>query len=185
MTGILAAAAIALGMITMGCDEGDNGDITLYAPNSMTKAELIEAVASTKGESRQLTEVGIIDGNTGYYVFDNGLVVDPADVVEVEPEVVIPEGCGEECFENAVPREELADNGTTAPDAAHADQALVPEQYQNGDEYTIPGPEGTLVKFVRSKLNQPSNPEDIVAMYLDDDGLVACWLVCENVPHPI
>jgi len=102
VTGLLAAAAVALGVITMGCveDEADDRDLPLYAPTEMTKADLIDAVA--KSTSLPMIEIGYIDGDTGAYHFDDGLILDPGEVAEIdETGLAVPDACDEdECTED-------------------------------------------------------------------------------------
>jgi len=98
---LLAAAAMAL----LGCDlEGGNGqDTILYALDATDAQALSDAVGSAaQGAAAQLEPIGYVDGNTGEYRFGSGLVIDPADILDVTADdLAAPKQCGatQECTE--------------------------------------------------------------------------------------
>lgn len=223
VTGMLAAAAIALGMITMGCVEEQSASILengagkfkidiegqpivdedgfIQEPELWNEGNpALDANALTANDntmpnqhdvlgdldldvnlptipakvenllldSKTLEVIGYVEYESMQYVFDNGLLLDPDQIVDIdEADVMIPESCDEdECTE---------DGDGHYP---HDGELL---------EATRPGVLGTVIKraYPDGDVEPEANWEE-AGMYVEPEGQnwVLCKLICEHVPHP-
>jgi hypothetical protein len=178
VTGLLAAA-IALGALTIGCaEDGTNdGDTLLYAPQGMTKADLIEAITKS-AIPPTINPIGYIDGDSGVYYFDSGLVLDPGDVHDIdETGLAGPEKCDDEC----------ADQGEGHyPRGKAIDKVLGGRVLENEiNKLSGEGDGGECSEDTCGKEDadlDPVSPGAASWMYLDHlvEGYAICWGECHD-----